>query len=224
MEPTLPLAQKLYFLSIRPEKGGISPQSYSAIDYIVLGALFMELYLQKKIKFKDKRIIVLTTNTEDELHRFLLLKMSQAKSPRKISRWINKFYFSLKYIRREVQNGLVDSRLIRMEDRHFLFFRWKKPFVTNFQLLRNQEAEIRQMIRKGTHDEEALVLLSFLVPGGLLYRLFPDNKQRREAKKRLKSMMVDNQVSSAIKDAIATAQAVAASAAAASVAASATSQ
>jgi len=102
MESTLPFSQKLYFLAIRPGKGGISSQSYSAIDYIVLGALFMELYIQKKVRFENKRIIVLTTNTDNELHRFLLLKMSQAKRPRKISRWIHKFYYSLKYIIREV--------------------------------------------------------------------------------------------------------------------------
>lgn len=223
METPLPLAQKLYFLAIRPEKGGISPHCYSALDYIVLGALFMELYVQKKIRFENKRIVVLDTKTENELHRFLLLKMSETKSPRKISRWINKFYFSLKYIRGEVQKGLVDQRLIRLEDKHFLFFKWKKPFVLNSQELRSLETEIRNLIIKGTREEEQLILLSFLVPGGLLYRLFSENSKRREAKKRLKMLMVGNPVSSAVQDAISAAQAVAASAAAASAVAGSTS-
>lgn len=223
MESTLPLSQKLYFLAIRPGKGGISSPGYSALEYVILGALFMELYLQKKIRFENKRIIVLTTTAENELHRFLLLKMSEVKRPRKISRWISKFYYSLKYIRGVVQQGLLDRRLIRMESKHFLFFKWKKPFVVNSQAIRSLEAEIRDMIMKGTRDEEQLILLSFLVPGGFLHRLFTDNKQRRDAKKRLKTMMLDNQVSVAVRDAISAAQAVAASAAAASIAASTTS-
>ncbi|MCK3683298.1 GPP34 family phosphoprotein [Maribellus sp. YY47] len=219
MEPALPLAQKLYFLAIRPGKGGISQQSRSVLDYILLGALFMELYLLKKIRFEDKRMVVLNTKAENEVHRFLLLKMSEAKSPRKISRWISKFYYSLKYIRGEVQNGLVDRRLIRMEEKHFLFFKWEKPFVVNIPAQRNLEAEIRELIMKGTRDEEQLILLSFLVPGGLLHRLFSENQQRREARRRLKAMVLDNQVSVAVREAIAAAHAVAASAAAASVAA-----
>ena len=223
METPLPLSQKLYFLAVRPDKGGISSHCYTALDYILLGALFMELFTQKKIRIENKRIIVLTTKTENELHRFLLLKMSEAKSPRKISRWINKFYFTLKYIRGEVQQGLLDQRLIRMEDKHFLFFRWKKPFVLNSQELRSLETEIRNLIIKGTREEEQLILLSFLVPGGLLYRLFSENSKRREAKKRLKMLMVGNPVSTAVQDAISAAQAVAASAAAASAAAGSTS-
>ena len=223
METPLPLSQKLYFLAIRPDKGGISSHSYSALDYILLGALFMELFMQKKIRFENKRIVVLTTKTENELHRFLLLKMSEAKSPRKIARWINKFYFSLKYIRGEVQQGLLDQRLIRMEDKHFLFFKWKKPFVINSQELRSLETEIQNLIIKGTREEEQLILLSFLVPGGLLYRLYSESRQRREAKKRLKMMMVGNPVSAAVRDAVSAAQAVAASAAAASVTAGSTS-
>ncbi len=223
METPLPLSQKLYFLAVRPDKGGISSHCYTALDYILLGALFMELFTQEKIRIENKRIIVLTTKTENELHRFLLLKMSEAKSPRKISRWINKFYFTLKYIRGEVQQGLLDQRLIRMEDKHFFFFRWKKPFVLNSQELRSLETEIRNLILKGTREEEQLILLSFLVPGGLLYRLFSENSKRREAKKRLKMLMVGNPVSAAVQDAISAAQAVAASAAAASAAAGSTS-
>lgn len=97
METNLPLAQKLYFLGIHPKKGGIAFRSNTAMDYVVLGGLLMELYLNKNIRFEQKKIVLLSTKSNNPVHRFMLDKMNGAKSPRKISRWINKFYYSLNY-------------------------------------------------------------------------------------------------------------------------------
>lgn len=209
MENNVPLSQKLYFLGIHPEKGGIISWSYTAMDYVLVGSLFMELYQLKKIKFENKRILVLSTKADSELHEFMLLKMNKAKSPKKISTWIQKFYFSLKYIRKEVQKGLKEKRLVKMEPKRFLFFKWQKPRIVNKQYMHRLLNEIESQIFKGTNVEEELILLSFLEPGGLHYRLFGERKKRREAKKKLKQLMVENRVSHAVADAISAAQAVA---------------
>lgn len=211
MEESIPLSQQIYLLGVHPEKGGIRSAAHAASDYIILGSLFMELYALKKIRFENKRIVVLSTKADTDLHRFMLQKMNSSAKPRKISTWINKFYYSLKYIRTEVQDALVDKRLLRMEKKHFLFFRWKKPRITNKQVFYRLNAEIEGFIFKGTSREEDLILLSFIEPGGLLFSLFSERKKRKEAKKRLKEMMVKNRVSSAVADAIAASQAVAAS-------------
>lgn len=211
MEGSIPLAQQLYLLAIHPEKGGINTWSYSAIDYVVLGSLFMELYQLGNVRFENKRIIVENTKAESDLHAFMLQKMSKASKPRKISTWINKFYYSLKYIRTEVQNGLIDKRVIKLERKSFLFFRWKKPVIVNKQVVFRLSSEIENYIFQGTSNENDLILLSFLEPGGLLHRLFSDRRKRKQAKAKLKQMMVSNRVSSAVADAIAASQAVAAS-------------
>jgi hypothetical protein len=49
MDALIPMSQKLYLLGINPEKGGILSRSQSAMDYVILGGLLMELHLQKKI-------------------------------------------------------------------------------------------------------------------------------------------------------------------------------
>jgi len=211
MEPNLPLAQKLYFLGIHPEKGGIVYRSHTAMDYVLLGGLLMELYLSKNIRFEQKRIVVLSGTTENPLHRFMLDKMSNAKSPKRISRWINKFYYSLNYIRGEVRQGLVDRRLTKMEPKRFLIFKWEKPIVLNKQVLYKLVDQVKDDIMNGTGSEEEIIMLSFIEPAGLLYRLFPDKYQRKTARTRLKEMMVSNRVSKAVADAISASQAVAAS-------------
>ena len=211
MEQSIPLSQKIYFLGIHPEKGGIRSGSYTAMNYVLIGTLLMELYLDKKIKFDEKRIMVLSTKADTQLHRFILDKLNEAKSPRKIGRWIQKFNMSQKFIKAEVQKGLVEKRLIKLEDKQFLFFKWKKPVIINKQYIYRLVSEISNQIFKGTTVEEELIFLSFVEPGGLLNRIYSDRKKRKQAKARLKEMMVKNRVSAAVSDAIAAAHAVAAS-------------
>ena len=213
MNNSIPLSEKLYLLGIHPEKGGIISASYTAMDYVLLGTLFLELYLNGNIKFEEKRILILNKNTKVELHRFLLKKMGKAAKPLKISRWINKLYFSVKYIRREVQQSLVDKRIIRMQPKRFLIFRWERPVLLQKQVVFNLLAGIETGIFRGTTNEEEIMLLSFIKPAGLLKRVFTDRDKRKQASKKLKQMLVENHVSIAVADAIAAAQAVVASAA-----------
>ncbi len=214
METALPLSEKLYLLGIHPERGGIVSGSYTAMDYVLLGSLFMELYLQNKIRIEQKHISVLSLKTDNELHRFLLEKMSRSEKPRRISYWINKLYFSLKHIRGEVRQSLAKKRLIRLAEKRFLFFRWKKPVISNPMVVTKLVHEVQDLVMKGTRDERELILLSFIVPCGLHNRLFSTREKRKEAKRRLKEMMASNAVSAAVQDAISAANAVAASVAA----------
>lgn len=214
MNEPIPLSQKLYLLGINPQKGGIIPASYTAMNYVLIGTLFLELYQNKNINFVNKRIEILNTKSENSLHKFLLEKISKSKRSLRISRWINKFNFSLKHIRKEVQQSLVDKRIIRMQPKQFLFFKWKKPVLVNKQLVYKLVAEIEKQVFSGPADENEIILLSFLKPAGLLKRIFPEREKRKKAKKKLKQLMVENQVSIAVADAIAAAHAAAASVAA----------
>jgi len=211
------LSQKLYLLGIHPEKGGIISASYSSMDYILLGSLFLELFQSKNIRFEKKRIEVIDSSSENSLHQFLLDKLSTSSKPLKISRWINKFYFSMKYIRTEVQKQLVDKNIIRMQHKSFLFFKWKKPLLIKKQEVYGLVNEIERNIFGNPTSEEELMLLSLLKPAGLLKRIFPDKNKLKRAKKRLNKLTVENQISIAVSDAISAAQAVAASVAATTV-------
>ena len=213
MIESIPLSQKLYLLGIHPEKGGIISSSRAAMDYILVGSLFIELFQNKNIRFEKKRIILINAKSDIILHQFLLAKIGKSAKPLKISRWIQKFYYSLKHIRNEVRQGLVDKRLIRMQPKRFLFFRWEKPFLINKQMVFKLVAEIEKQIYSGSASEDEILLLSFIKPAGLLNRIFPDRKKRKLGKQKLNKFLIENPVSIAVADAISAAQAVAASAA-----------
>jgi len=223
MNESIPLSQKLYALGIHPQKGGLVIGAASAMDYVLVGALFLELYQAGNIKFEDKKIVVLNSKSEIPIHHFMLDKLSKSKKSMKISRWINKFYYSMKHIRNEVRDGLSDKRIIRMKSKRFLFFKWKIPVIVSKQYIYHLVDYVNTMIFKGTTDENELIFLSFIEPAGLLRRVFKDREKRRQAKKNLKKMMAENQVSKAVSDAIVAAQAVAASVAASVAATSAAS-
>ncbi|MDO8951173.1 MAG: GPP34 family phosphoprotein [Draconibacterium sp.] len=210
MNQPIPLSQKLYLLGIHPEKGGLISASYSVMNTVLNGALFLELFLNKNIRFDQKKVVFLSDKSSDPLHRFLLEKIKQKSGPVKLSTWISKLNFSQKKIRKGVQQGLVDRRIIKMEPHQFLFFRWSKSKILNKQIVYNLISDIENQVFKGTENEEDIMLLSMLKSAGLLKRIFPEKEKRTRATERLKQMMIENQVSVAVSEAIAAAQAVAA--------------
>jgi len=211
MDQSIPLSQKLYLLGIRPEKGGLNSATYQVIGFVLSGALFLELFQHKNIRFEGKNVVLMNDKTSDPIHQFLLEKIKQKPRPLKLATWISKLSFSQKFIRKETQQGLVDKRLIKMEPRQFLFFHWERSQILNHQLVYKLISEIENLIFKGTENEEEIMLLSMLKPAGLLKRIFPEREKRKLATEKLKKMMIGNQVSEAVSQAISAAQAVAAS-------------
>jgi len=211
MNQPIPLSQKLYLLGIHPEKGGLISASYSVMNTVLNGTLFLELFLNKNIRFDQKKVVFLNDRTGDPLHRFILEKIKQKSDPVKLSTWISKLGFSQKQIRKGVQQSLVDRRIIKMEPHQFLFFRWSKSKIINKQIVYHLVSDIENQVFKGTENDEDIMLLSMLKPAGLLKRIFPEREKRNRAIEKLKKMTVENQVSVAVSEAIAAAQAVAAS-------------
>ena len=219
MNQPIPLSQKLYLLGIHPEKGGLIMASQSVMNFNLIGALFLELFLNKNIVFDKNMVILLNDKSSDPLHQFILGKIKQNPKPRKMSTWLSKLQFSQKRIRKEVQQGLVAKRIIRMEPQQFLFFHWQKSRIINKQIMYHLVSETENLIFKGTDNDEEILLLSLLKPAGLLKRIIPEREKRKRAIERLKKMMLENQVSVAVSEAIAATQAIAAATAASAAAA-----
>ena len=205
---TISLSQKIYLLSIHPKKGGIVGSAQSALNYILIGAVLLELSMDKKIEFVNKKIVVKNSKSSNPLHQFLLKKLAKSKRELKISIWISKLTFSAKHIKREVRNELLKKRVIRVVQKRFIFFSWQQPEILNFQLLYKLLAKIDSEVFKGTKNPEDLVLLSLIIPAGLLKRIFPEKEKRKRAKQKLNVLLNKNQLSLAVKNAIAASNAV----------------
>lgn len=211
MKKPIPLSQKLYLLGIHPERGGLISSAYSRMNTAVLGALLLELNLNGNISFEKGKVIFLSDKATNPSHRYIIEKIKKRTKPVSVSRWINRLAYSNRYFREQVQLGLTEKRLINMEAKHFLFFRWKKSKILDHPAVFQLFSEVQNQVFKGTEVEEEIMLLTMLKPAGLLKRVFPDAEKRRQALQKLEKMKSDNQVSKAVAAAIETAQAVAAS-------------
>ena len=195
MNEPISLSEKLYLLSIHPQKGGIVSAAHTASDYVIAGSLFLELYLLHNIRFERKRIVLLNSKSENKIHEFLLEKIARTDRNLKVGRWFNKFYFSLKHLREIIQQNLSDKRIIRLQERRFLFIKWKSPVIMNHQVVSHLLDEVDKIVFKGTDLEEDTILISMLQPAGLMRRVFSLKERRTEAKKRITEMMIGNQSS-----------------------------
>ena len=208
MTERISLSQKIYLLGIHPKKGGIVASAQSAMNYVLIGALLLELSLDQKIDFQNNKIVVKSTKSSNPMHQYLLNKFAKSKRELKISTWMSKLNFSSKYIKRKIQKELVRKRVIRMVQKRFLFFSWKSPEIVNFQLVYKIISKVESLIFKGSENPNELVLISFLKPAGLLKRIFPDAKKRKLAKQKINTVIQKNQLSVAVNNSIAASQAV----------------
>jgi len=209
MEEQLSIAQKIYLLFINPGKGGYLLRMGNTLNYTLAGAVLLELAAENKISIEGKKITPVETRSSLPYQQRVLDKISSTGNARSAVRWIRRLSFSNSALRNEIRQSLYIKRYIRLEEKQFLVFRWKKPHLSEKAKVADLIKEIETWIFTGTSEPENLYLLSLLIPGEMLRRLFSDKEKRRAARKRLKQMGVENVVSKAVAVAISTARAAA---------------
>jgi len=202
MELSLTLPEKIYLLSIHPQKGGIIASVFNNLNYLVSGAVLFDLYVGNKIRFEGKKAVLTDKKYLDQVQKLAIEKMEKAGTPRSIYRWIHRFSWSYRSVKKLIIQSLVSKRLIRVEQKQILFFRWTKVYLVDRMRVAKLVDEIESWISKGTGDEANRCLLSLLPQSGLFQRVFPRREKRKPAREQLKQMGVENVVSKAVVMAI----------------------
>jgi hypothetical protein len=211
MEKELLLPEKLYLLSIRPNKGGRIGEASSPGQYSLIATILKELEYQGNIKIAKNRVEIVSFANNDPLFAFVLSKFRKFDDPLKITRWFNRLYYSLSYIKKELVERLMHKRLVRVEQRKFLFFTWKVPCLEDTVYVRNMADKVRNSIFKSHREDIEKFLLGMLIPAGILPRLFSDRQQRKNASRHLKRMQTDCPITLALRRIIVSAHATVAS-------------
>lgn len=209
METLLNLAEKLYLFSIHPEKGGIISDAYQQRDYVLAGAVIFSLLETEKIALEEKKVRIKSTTGLDPLQQVAIQRMSRFSNPVSVSRWVNRLSWSGKKFRSIIKVSLKEKRLIGIEHKQFLFFKWDKVFLTNRIKVIEMIAEVENQINNTKKEPEELHLQSLLNSSGLLKRMFPDREKRKNIKAKLKQSETGNVVAKAVADAIRTSKAAA---------------
>lgn len=202
MENNLPLAEKLFLLSIKPRNGGLIGNGVYYVQFGFIATLIKELEESGNIIIRGKRVEVKSFENNDPLHAYILSKFKKYSKPLKLTRWFSRLYYSLKYITNELKSRLLKKRLIRVEQRKFIFILYKKSCLTEKALVREMVDKIRSQLYSSNISPEWGFILSVIEPAGLMNRLFPVRQQRNSAKRRLKQLNLENEISSALKKSI----------------------
>jgi hypothetical protein len=202
METGLNLAEKIYLFSIHPEKGGIISDAYQQRDYVLAGAVIFSLLEDDKIALEEKKIRMKNNTGLNPLQEVAIQKMSRFSHPVSVSRWVNRLSWSGRNFRSIIKNSLKDKRLIGIEHKQFLFFKWDKVFLTGRIKVTQMIAEVENQINNARKEPEEIHLQSLLNSSGLLKRMFPDREKRKNIKAKLKQSEKDNVVAKAVADAI----------------------
>ncbi len=202
METIFNLAEKLYLFSIHPEKGGIISDAYQQRDYVLAGAVIFSLLETEKITLEEKKVRIKSSMGLNPLQQLAIQRMSRFSNPVSVSRWVNRLSWSGRNFRSIIKNSLKEKRLLRLEPRQFLFFRWGKVFLTDRMKVLSMISEIENQINASIKKPDDLHLQSLLNSSGLLKRMFPDKEKRKNIKAKLKQTETDNVVAKAVADAI----------------------
>jgi hypothetical protein len=208
MENGLSLSEKLLLLAIRPGKGGLSGFNIQEIDYALVGAVLLELTLTRNVVISNKRVEVINNKSNSELHSYVLERISRSPHPRKIRYWMDPFTLSKKRIRTALYQSLAVKHEIRLEDRKFLFFKWKKPFLAGGNHVYNLVDQIKSHILQKPENPEDIYLLLLLEPAELLKRIYPERSMRKSARVKISQFLEKNQSSETVIQALETIKAI----------------
>lgn len=211
MEISLSTAEKVYLLGIHPEKGGIMGSVGFTFDFALVAAFIYDLEETGNIKLEGKLVRIHSLISENEVHNIILRRFEKFGEPIKIGRWFNRLQFSVNPAKNALKESLAARRLIRLEPRRFLFFRWKKPYLVERMAVREILTELENKIFSHAQEVFREPILTLLEPSGLLVRIFHDGSKRREARRILKTKCQDNEIILAMKRAISASRAAIAS-------------
>jgi hypothetical protein len=143
------------------------------------------------------------------LQEVAIQKMSRFSHPVSVSRWVNRLSWSGRNFRSIIKNSLKEKRLIGIEHKQFLFFKWDKVFLTGRIKVTEMIADVENQINSSRKEPKEIHFQSLLNSSGLLKRMFPDREKRKIFKAKLQQSETDNVVAKAVADAIRTSKAAA---------------
>lgn len=211
--------EKYGLLALNNEKGKFYSDASMYKQFIIAGAILMDLSLKERIHVKDKVVYIKNPEpTGIDYYDYFLNMIKISKKPKKLLSWINKFSRKTRKLAKFLINELEASRKLIVKKYPFLGIFKKRRFYLPDPLIQDKIVQdIKQLIHGQKEEtEEEILLLSLLKHTRLDHRLF-ERQYRKNIKSRVKELIAEEEIGKSVRDAIAAAQAAAASAASAAV-------
>ncbi len=178
--------------------------------YSLAGAVLLELTYKQKISVRDKCVYVNNYKTSGDIVLDRIMEQIR-KSPKnkKIKYWVQKIGFKGNRLKKAILTQMVDARVYRKEEYKIMGLINCYRYYNNKQEYKKELIQnIRRMVIDDYGiDERLMILASLCGTSGLVRLIFPDLKERRMAKKKIKEMVQNSDFGKAINETIAGANA-----------------
>jgi hypothetical protein len=199
-------AEKFLLIAHHPEKGRFKiSQIY--IQYGIAGALLLDMTLENRIEMEEKRLILKSASVSgDPVINDAVTLMTQSTKPRKADYWVRKLATRHNRYKWQVLKGLVDKRMVRIEEKKFLgLIPYRQSYLvesyTRSSLIRQLKSEIMAYTRE---PSSASMAVAGLIEACRMYRILSDDRDelktiRTQLKKIIKESPVSDVVSQTIR-------------------------
>lgn len=218
MNPSnLSLKEALYLISVKEKDGRANAEN---LEFGLVGACLFELAEQERITIREKRIIINNTKpTGDSALDIVLQQFQKSQKDRKIKSWVSSLHNRGGKIKRAVRDELYRKRFLIRQQKKFLFVPFKLHPVSKTKERDALLIHLRKiLLSKKTFEDQEANLIAMAYASGAFHNVFPDRKDRREAKKKVKALIKEGAISSSVNESIQEMQAAIAAAIATSVA------
>ncbi len=186
----LNIAEKFLLLCFKPEKSGYVV-SFTMLNAGMVGAILLDLAMDEKINIEGNMLITKGSRTDlSAVHHQILKKMADAWKPKKIRAWVSKFSHQGKKWRHPMMNVMQDKRLVKMEDKKFLVFPYKKAILTGTKERRDLAKHLHDIV---THSreigDETASLLGLIHACGMHRVISKDRSELKQIRKKLKDIL-----------------------------------
>jgi hypothetical protein len=196
-------AEKFLLIVMHPEKPRyLIPET--KINPGLFGAILMDLSLEEKIEFKDKRIIAHSSYTKtSEAHNILLGKISASKKRKRIKTWIATFTWNSRKYRHMILRDLVLKGIVRIEERSFLFIPYKSAFIIDKNIRKQIQNEISDVLLNKKPPEDDITCLLGIIDVCKAYKLITkDRESLKTIKHNINEMVQNDSVSKEVQKVI----------------------
>lgn len=196
-------AEKFLLLIQHPEKSRfIFP--FRGRDAGFIGAILLDLLHDGAIDVENGRLIMQSTDTGlSPAHSQVLEQIRGSARTRKAKTWIMRLSRKSRRYIREIQGGLESKKMIRLEHKKFLVFRYTGSKLMRPDIRKQIIYDIRdQLFHPKPVSEEKSLILAVIDACGLYSLICRDRQERKACRRRIREIMKTDDVSRGVSHAI----------------------
>ena len=192
-------AQKFLILALHPDKARFLI-TQPALNAGFIGSVLMDLALDQRIEIRDGVLSAVRANVKSSAAQDLIhAKIEAAGKPKKIKRWIAKFVQSGRKYRHMDIRELEQGNYVKMEEKRFLIFPYRKIRLVNKHERNKLVMELRNAIIHGKPiTSETAAILSIMDACKMHKILSTDKSDLSVIKSKMKDLVQKHPISEGV--------------------------